>query len=69
MSTPESEAKAATEAKAKSEAAAAAAAKVAAEAEAKKNDSLLVEVKKDGKKLRVHPTCVKDHERVGWVKQ
>lgn len=66
MSTTESEAKAATEAKAKSDAAAA---KVAAEAEAKKNDSLLVEVKKDGKKLRVHPTCVKDHERIGWVKQ
>lgn len=26
----------------------------------------LIEVKKDGEKLRVHPSCVKDHVAVGW---
>lgn len=47
------------EAKAKTDAAAAAAAK---------KDDGLVEVRKDGKKLRVHPTCVDDHVKIGWTK-
>lgn len=36
--------------------------------ETKKQDALLVEVRKDGKKLRVHPTCVDDHVKAGWSK-
>lgn len=42
-------------------------AKADAAAAAKKDDGL-VEVRKDGKKLRVHPTCVDDHVKAGWSK-
>lgn len=29
-------------------------------------DDGLVAVKKNGETLRVHPSCVKDHIKVGW---
>jgi len=42
-----------------------AAAKAAARA-AKEEEKLLITVVKDGESMRVHPTCVADHVRVGW---
>lgn len=53
MSTTEADLKAKAEADAKAKAAAA-------------KDDGLVEVKKDGKKLRVHPATLKDHNDNGW---
>ena len=34
--------------------------------EASPTDSGLVRMGKGGESLDVHPSCVKDHERVGW---
>jgi len=31
-------------------------------------DKILVVMIKDGEKLKVHPSCVADHESLGWTK-
>lgn len=35
--------------------------------EAHANDPDLVLMAKGGEELEIHPTCVADHERLGWV--
>tara|TARA_R110000764_G_scaffold60499_4_gene129854 strand:+ start:996 stop:1262 length:267 start_codon:yes stop_codon:yes gene_type:complete len=39
---------------------------IAADAE-KLDESHLVEVKKGDEVLKVHPSCLADHKRIGWV--
>lgn len=34
---------------------------------AKADDSHLIVMTKAGEKLKVHPSCVADHKRLGWV--
>lgn len=36
-------------------------------AKAKADDSHLISMTKDGDTLKVHPSCVADHKRLGWV--
>lgn len=40
----------------------------AARAAEQAQDAGLIRMAKDGEMLNVHPSCVKDHERVGWVR-
>ena len=35
--------------------------------QAKPDESLLVAMRKDGDTIKVHPSCVADHKRLGWV--
>ena len=37
-----------------------------AERDAAKQDDGLIEMHKGGEVIRVHPTCVKSHQAVGW---
>jgi len=35
--------------------------------QAKADDSHLIAMRRDGETIKVHPTCVADHKRLGWT--
>lgn len=39
------------------------------EDQAKQDNSHLIVMTKDGAAIKVHPSCVADHQRLGWVAQ
>lgn len=42
-------------------------AKAARGRQPKQDDGHLIAMRKDGETIKVHPSCVADHKRLGWV--